>query len=143
MTLTLYQMTSENNKIGKTKTLIGTYNITLREESSLLYPKIRLAVSSSTVANANYMYIAEYGRYYFITDIISVRNGVVEIAGTVDVLETYSSEILNLDVVIDRQQYVGDFYLPDNDLSIFANPHIVTKEFPSGFTNESLVLLCC
>ena len=62
----------------------------------------------------NYAYIKEFGRYYYIVDIISVRNNVWEIHMTCDVLMSFKNEILGLNSIIARNQADYDPMLVDN-----------------------------
>ena len=52
----------------------------------------------------NYAYIEDFARYYFITDIKSIRNGVWEISFLCDVLMSFKNDILNAHAVIDQTQ---------------------------------------
>lgn len=141
MTIQIQQTKSEKNRIGKKISNLYTASGALREETSIINPVIRISGSNiSSLKNANYMYIPDFNRYYFITDIKSIRNGLVEIAGHVDVLQTYSRQIRNNTAIIKRNANSWNLYIEDGLFKTYANPHIFTKLFPSGFKDPSFVL---
>ena len=141
MMIHIQQTTSEKNKIGKSISTLYTASGALREGTSIINPVIMISGANvPTLKNANYMHIPDFNRYYFITDIKSVRNGLIEISGHVDVLQTYSSQIRNNTAIIKRNANSWNLYIEDGLFKTYANPHIFTKEFPSGFKEPSYVL---
>ena len=141
MMIHIQQTTSEKNKIGKSISTLYTASGALREGTSIINPVIRISGANvPTLKNANYMYIPDFNRYYFITDIKSIWNGLIEISGHVDVLQTYSSQIRNNTAIVKRNANSWNLYIEDGLFKTYANPHIFTKEFPSGFSEPSFVL---
>ena len=141
MTIQIQQTTSEKNKIGKSISNLYTASGTLREGTSIINPVIRISGANiPTLKNANYMYIPDFNRYYFITDIKTIWNGLIEISGHVDVLQTYAGQIRNNTAIIKRNANSWNLYIEDGLFKTYANPHIFTKEFPSGFKEPSFVL---
>lgn len=137
MRITFYFNMSEPNKMRKNLTPIGSSDGTLRSQSSVVDPIIRINTDLN-FSNVNYMYIEEFHRYYFINDIVSIRTGIWEISGHVDVLLTYSKYILNLPCVIGRNEYEYNLFLPDDRFIVNANRLVQTVEFPYKFpTNGS------
>ncbi len=139
-TISLYQNASPDKKIGKTLTPIGTYTGELRNETSILTPTILLE-DSGTLYNANYMYIAEFGRYYYIKDINKVRNGLIEITSRCDATESWKDRILSHKAVVERQENKWNLYLDDGTFKSYNNPILITKQFPSGFSGMSFLLV--
>ena len=141
-TVKLYTNTSPRNFVTKTITQVGTdLSGDLRQETSIVRPAI-LIESDTVPVSANYMYIADFGRYYFIEDIVSVRKGLWEIHATVDPLYTYATQLKNCSGIVHRAESEGAYNLNLNDGSFkaYANPHIITKKFPNGFTTQDFVL---
>ena len=105
MNIILYDNKSPKNKIGKT--LVNANNITgtLRGETST--SNIQLMLNIVDLNPYNYMYIADFGKYYFITNIISVRTGLWLVSASIDVLESYKNEILQLNVILSDTESVG------------------------------------
>lgn len=134
---------SPNNKIGKTLTNIATLSGTLKTETSIIDPII--VVESSTlsdmISNINYITIESFGRSYFINNIKSIKNNLWEISTHVDVLESFKKEILDNTGIIYRQENEWNLYLNDGVFKCYQNPHIVTKSFPNGFSEQEFVLV--
>lgn len=101
MVITLYRNNSERNCVNKTLTNPRILNGTLRQETSIKTPVITIAGNDATPF-FNYAYIEEFARYYFITDIKSVRNGVWEVSFLCDVLMSFKNDILNAHAIIDH-----------------------------------------
>lgn len=137
LTATLYISASPVEKIGKALTSGGTYSCTLKDTTSVLNPVLILR-TSDPVYNYNYLYIQEFGRYYFINDIRSVNNNVWEISAHVDVLETYKSAILANSAVIKRQASQYNLYLDDPDFHAYNYERIQTLKFPDNVFNKNL-----
>lgn len=112
MSMVLYQNTSEQNRIGKTLTQVGTLVGALRNECPISSPVI--IVEQETLPSFNYAYISIFQRYYFVTEIKSVRMGLWEIYFDCDVLETYRDGILALSCLVSRSQSDYNTKIPDN-----------------------------
>lgn len=132
MTVNLLYTPDEKNKVGKTTTSYFTLTGTLREESSILTPSIIVNnVDDKILYRVNYMYIPDFHRYYFVTNITCVKNNLYRIDGRVDVLNTYASPIKAQTALIERQETITEQnpYLIDNLVNIQSNPIIITKNF--------------
>lgn len=105
MNIILYENKSPKNKIGKT--LVNANNITgaLRGETST--SNIQLLLNIVNLNPYNYMYIADFNKYYFITNIISVRTGLWLVSASIDVLESHKNDILQLNVILSNTENVG------------------------------------
>lgn len=105
MNIILYDNKSPKNKIGKT--LVNANNITgtLRGETST--SNIQMLLNIIDLNPYNYMYIADFNKYYFITNIISVRTGLWLVNASIDVLESYKNEILQLNVILSDTESIG------------------------------------
>ena len=130
-TVTLKVNSSPVEKIGKTLTVGTDYTCRLKENTSILRPTIIL-LSVTDPTGFNYMYISEFGRYYFIDDIVSVNNNIWEISGHVDVLETYGTAIKANSAVIKRQEKVFNLYLDDPEFKVYNNTRVQCKRFNGG-----------
>ena len=141
-TVKIQRMSSEPIKINKTVSDMLELQGVLRDGSSIVNPVILIedTVGLGSLNVANYMTIPEFGRSYFIGDIVSVRNGLVEISGHVDVLSSFSGDLLANKGIIYRNETEWNLYLNDGVLETYQNPYVATKEFPSGFSGKSYVL---
>lgn len=135
------QTTSDDpRKLTKSVSDIATVSGTLKDETSIINPVIRIQYDLSALSRCNYMTISEFNRKYFITDIRSITNNIVEITGHVDVLSTYAAEIRSNTAIIKKQANTFNLYLNDDSLKVYQNPRITTKEFSGGFNTYEFVL---
>ena len=145
-TIDLYKNSSPRNSFYPSLAKIRSLDGTLREESSLLNPRIRLRINDvSDLRNVNYMYIKEFGRYYYMTDIVSLRNNLIEISGHVDVLSTYRSQILANDAILARAGKSNSYYntyLEDSELATYQDSYVCNYRFPKSFShnNDNIIL---
>lgn len=140
MDITLYQTTSERERINK---VLGSYIAmtgTLRGESSVINPSFLIEYSNPS--DYNYCYIPSFGRYYFITNITSIRNNIWRIDCSVDVLMSFRNEILNLEVIVSQNS------LPDAECYMNGDAWqstVKTKtdiiNFPSGLLDSGEYIL--
>lgn len=101
ITVTFYNCADDKRVMSKTLTTGSTVTAELYDKTSVISPAIRLAYSAS-YTQYNYMYIAEFNRYYFITNMTTDSGGAIIIQGEVDVLQTYNTEIGNLPAIVVR-----------------------------------------
>lgn len=180
MKIELYVSTTDKNRLNKTSflSLVGEYEGYLRAPSSVIAPTITLELSISgnplivdeddellideddneisteeyRITDANYMYIPEFGRYYFIRDITIGVTGLYVISSRVDVLMSYKDQILNLECYIERNEYAFDPSLEDNllplqfrkfqDEVIPDDGDFVNTHFDAGtFVNQTRVVM--
>lgn len=137
LTATLMISSSPVEKIGKSLSSGESFSVVLKEDTSLLHPVLEV-VTSSNLSGYNYLYIADFSRYYFIDDIVSLNDGRWEISAHVDVLETYKSAILANSAVIRRQQSQYNLYLDDPDFHAYNYERIQTIKFPNNLFDKTL-----
>lgn len=142
MELVLYTNNSDNKVVTKNIITLATINGTLRENCSIIDPVI--TVSDSVMNNAmaaacNYAKIAQFGRYYYVNNIVS-EGKFWEIHMHVDVLASFQTQLKALDAVVARQETKYNLYLNDGYFKTYQNPHVSIKPFPSGFTEQYYVL---
>ena len=77
-------------------------------------PVVLLDKDKVDLTNINYMEIADFGRKYFITNIVGAAGNRVAIHGHVDVLSTYDAQIRNCSVIAARSTNQYNFYLHDD-----------------------------
>ena len=140
MNITFYQNISEYNAVNKSIRELTTITGTLREESSIIDPVITISDIDNIVGSMNYAYIPEFNRYYFITNIESVRSNLWRISFHVDVLYTYRAQIKSNSAIIERNENQYDLKLNDGLFKTQQNPRIAQFPFPSGFNTWNFVL---
>ena len=136
----LMRNNSEVNKLTKITQDLLSVSGTLKEQTSIIDPVIKIQADLSALKYCNYMYIAEFGRYYFVNDIKSVTGSIIEVSGHVDVLSTYAQQIRSNTAITRRQENNWNLYLNDGTFRVYQDPKVITKAFPSGFTTQELVL---
>lgn len=141
MEIILYQNNSPSNFITKSLVNEIKLNGALREQSSIIDPEILIAAGN--ISRYNYMYIAEFKRFYYINDLTSVRNGLWRVKGHVDVLNTYRSEIKGHQAIISKQERTGnsELYFDDSSFIVKNQKYIQTITFPSGLNQNGEYIL--
>ena len=132
--------TSEKNAINKTLTNIATVSGVLKNATSIIDPVILIEGDLTNYVGCNYCTISVFGRYYFVNDIVSVRNGLFEIHCHCDVLSSFSSHILANKGIIYRQESNWNLYLNNGTFKVYNNPIVLTRPFPNGFNTYEFIL---
>lgn len=129
-TINFMRNNSEVTKVGKS--LQGLFDLTgtLKNECSIVNPVI--LVEKNEPITANYARIEAFGRYYFITDVVSIRNNLWEVHMKCDVLESFKEEIKGNTCILKRQSRLFNLYLPDDKLVPHANRFQSYKMFPQN-----------
>lgn len=140
MTIKLYHNDSDKRTVSKTLSNEGELQgAVIIDDTSILEPRLKVRDNGIIMVQYNYCYIADFKRYYYITD-ITVSNGYILIDCKVDVLMSYANEIRALRAVVKRQSTLCNYYLDDELYKAYEYSRIQTKEFPYGFTTNSLLL---
>lgn len=139
MEIILYNNKSEKNKIGKDITLVATLTGSIKEPSSIIRPQIIIEYSDPTAFN--YVYISEFGRYYYVNDVNILNTNILMISLVVDVLESFKTSILSQHVIIDKNQNVFSNYLPDSNLLTLVKTKTDIVNFPSGLLDSGQFIL--
>lgn len=142
-TINHYKNNSAANVVDKqleenTPALTGN----LRAASSIIDPVI-LIEAELTSFQSNYIYIADFGRYYYITNIISKQTNLWEIHCHVDVLMSFKDEIRQQKAIVARQEAQYNLMLDDGVFMCYQNPKIQTKLFSNAtpFETQEFVLV--
>ena len=143
MEITLYTNESEKNKLEKTLDHPILLEGTLRDESSIINPIILISSEKEDIPYMyNYAYIPAFGRYYFITDIESVRTGIWRVSMHVDVLMSYKEQIKNLNVIINNSEETGaNNYLSGEQWITNVKNTTNIVNFPNGLNDNGEFIL--
>ena len=140
-TISLFKTDSENNRVVKTLTDEKQLSGELRNQTSVLNPSIRIE-SADNISTYNYAYISEFSRYYYITDIVSVRTNCWVVSLRCDVLMSYKNEIQGLNVILDNTQETGlSNYLSSPNWVNLVKTKTDIKVFPSGLSEQGEFIL--
>lgn len=141
MDIILYECQSPNNYI--TKTLYNQIELTgsLRAESSIINPIIMIEYGN--LSKYNYMYIPDFKRFYYIQNIVSIRTNLWRLECHVDVLNTYRSEILEHQAIIQKQSNnnISNMYFDDGDFIVENKQYIHIHNFPDGLDETGEYIL--
>ena len=138
--ITLQRNNSERERVTKDVSNLLTVSGVLKSETSIIDPVIMIECDLNAVVNCNYMTIPAFGRSYFVNNIRSIRNGLVEFSCHVDVLSSFASQIRANTAIIRKQENDWNLYLNDGSFKVYQNPNVLTRAFPSGFTTQEFVL---
>lgn len=131
-------------KIGKNVSFeLEFVGCVLKDYTSVLRPTIRVRTEDENIMACNYMHVPLFGRYYFIDDITSLKNGLWEVSAHVDVLETYKDAILNNSVILEGSEKTQvNKYLQDQNVFI-TNCKRLTNiiNFPQGLLDTGEFIL--
>lgn len=150
-----YQYQERRNQIKKNLGSSDIINIIYESGTSAMNPTLRYTVSDDNdFAFFRWNYIVlNYGstagdwgnreRYYFVDteNVKNIAKGVWIVPLKLDVLTTYSDEILKSTANIERSASNYNLYLSDNFYNAYAYPRVGCKIFPGGFSDEYNYLL--
>lgn len=154
MKLTLYNNFSENNKLDKIIHKIVELEGSLLDSTSIINPGITIFFKPEDydgyvvddnkiyitfngikitwgsfiynyVLSANYAKIDDFNRYYFISDIVSVRTNLWRLSLNCDVLMSYKTPLLKLNALIARNEFDYNSFLFDNRRSMKYDKEII------------------
>lgn len=143
ITMNLYQITDDERVVGKSipQTPLSQHTITLKDGCSIDEPVVSLTGSAASIAAANYAYVDTFGRYYWIRDRKSLINGVIELTLESDPWNSFAAQLRGCNATITRNENARNGYLLDEKYQLLAYNSVVTREFPSGLTGESMLLM--
>lgn len=142
MKVQIYKTTSEKNKLNKQLELVKEINVKLLNDTEILKPVIEVShIPIKDLNSANYMYIPDLNRYYFIDNIELMTGNNVYISGSVDVLMSYMADILNIKGTVKRSESLKNGYIIDENYKSVSYSQIVTKRFPNSMNQDSFILM--
>ena len=138
--IVLINNASANNVINKDMTLVGDLTGHFRDAVDIVNPIVRIERASAI--GFNYVYIADFDRYYFVEEVKGLRNNMLELTLKCDPLQSFASSILSHDAIIDKQENNWNLYLNDDSIKTYQNPIESLWKFPNAFfTGYEYVLI--
>lgn len=138
VTLSLYKNLSDRRVLKKNIILVATFtNVLFLDDTSVLSPSFDLVLDSTQFSEINYCYCADTKRYYYINDIIQSSGGRVILNCAVDVLMTYSAQILNTTALIYTQTINKNVLLSNSFIPSQSNEQIINLKFTDSEFNIS------
>lgn len=119
ISVNFYQNLSDNRYMDKNIQLLQeNVSCDIYEPCDRLNPQLIIDKDLIDLVTCNYCVIPEFGRKYFITDIVPQAGNLVTLNCHVDVLGTYSDEIKHCQLIAARSSNQPNYYLQD-DMRIF------------------------
>ena len=140
MEIILYYNNSEKIKLDKELTQIGSIEGRLFQNTSITRPSIMFDLDTS-VFSANYLYIPQFNRYYFITDVVNVSANKWQIQARVDVLTSFKTAIRENTAIIEHQENEYNLYLDDKYYSAYQNEDVQYKKFSASLPADKYILV--
>ena len=140
-TCTLYTNSSNPNVFNKSISLLGDFSCDFKNMIDVETPEVYVA-AGDTYDKANYMYIPEFGRYYFCKARAGTGN-TITFECTSDPLMSFRAAILASPAVIARNPWHFDLYVPDPKLPIEARTTSAVLKFTGDHfsgSNNSYIL---
>lgn len=130
MNIILYKNESDPIVVDKNLTTMKTVQGNLKEDASFLNPVILLNLN--TPPTANYAFIPDFGRYYYITDYTYRGRFLWEITLRVDVLMSWKNGIKSNTAILKRQEHLFNLDLTDDLLGTTNETFILTKSLDNS-----------
>lgn len=142
MQIQLYKTSSERHRLSKSLTNQINKSCHILDGTSITDPVIIIGYDASVLQHS-YAYIADFGRYYFITNIEVLPGQEVRLALHVDVLMTYKDQIKTCNARVTRSQSNYDPMISDNLIINKVNNKITQCKIGNGFSraNKYYVLI--
>lgn len=134
MNITLYTTGDDEHTVNRNMSLIGTYACNVKNPQDRANPEILINATNLT---ANYAYIPEFGRYYWL-NLVAENNAMVTYKGQSDVLASFKGGILTSPAVISRNPWHFDLYLPDPKMPIESRKASAVIPFPNNHFNGNM-----
>lgn len=144
MDIIFYKLQDEVNDVKKLRTLTAREDYTplqvsgtLKGATSKVAPSIDFSKPVTYFNGYNYCYIADFNRYYFVTDMVSNRNDYTTIDLRVDVLTSFltQSNMGNLEGYVFRSQNMGLKSIYDDRVPLFYK-RTVREYKPSNYSSN-------
>lgn len=113
MKLIFYKTETPNNYLTKELVEKASLNIFLKRDTNVIFPTILINVDSlnkEALKESNYCRIEELNRYYYVRNITSINNSLLQFECECDVLMTYKEEILKSWGKVRRGYKSGDYF---------------------------------
>lgn len=141
MNIQFYWNKSENNRLYKDIQELYDYGGTFKDDTSIINPTILIQQPINLIVGANYMHIESLGRYYYITDMVSISYNLTEIQAHVDVLMSFADYIKQNAGIVKRSQNDWNLYLNDDSFKVYQYRTYSTYQFPNAFPADNDLVL--
>lgn len=112
MTITLYINSSDKRVVNKSITKIKDVTGSIKTDCSLTNPQLELAYDAG-ILNCNYVYIPDFGRYYYCK--VTASSQRVFLDCSCDVLKSFVEQVKNSNCIVRRSEQSNKYNLYLND----------------------------
>lgn len=143
MDITFMYTDSPNNALQKNYSNVAAFDsVYARNNVSIVHPDITLETTPGTTDGANYAYINDFGRFYFIVDREVLTNGLMRFRLKEDVLMSFHVDILTGNGIVERQRDNYDMYLPDNQIPVDCRKAVTYRKIgdQTPFHDASIIM---
>lgn len=120
-----YQNLSDERYLNKRINAIGrSDSFYFKDDTNIVNPTFKVNYHSIT-ENANYVYIPDVGRYYYIRNKIYSKQ-CLYLECEVDVLMSFKDNIKLMSAIISRNERLYNLYLSDDKMEIYNYPYYQT-----------------
>lgn len=134
MNVKLYVNASDPNVVYKTLSSEDIRTVRLLDDTERRTPVLEMSGTLGNFNGYNYLYIPDFDRYYFITEMKYNEQGLIEISCKCDTLSSFWQDIKTLSGVVQRQENRINSYMEDKNIPAILPSRIQTKKFPKVFT---------
>ena len=113
-------------------------NVVFKRETSLLNPTFIMTIDNDVY---NYVWVPDWGRYYFVTDIVHGNSNLCELRCTLDVLATFKDDIRNYVGFVERTSHPTWYNTDINDNAISVEDVVEFMDSESTYCNIASGLL--
>lgn len=146
MKITFYKNISSDNTINKSLSLVhDVIECVVKQPISIINPIVTIEYNSDINKNCNYVYIEDFNRYYYVTDMQPLTGSRLQIELKVDVLMSFKTQILSLPCIVDKQQSIvsSNKYKDDGSFVTLNKSYDTIYNFSGGFNNAGTFVLIC
>lgn len=143
MNIILYKSKCERNVINKLAylTQLLTMDGTMRNGLDVDYPSIDIDISDATtrgdILSANYVYISDFNKYYYVLNRYFTLNNILTIELEIDLLYTFKNTISNSVGYVARNENTYNDDIVDDLISYELTPNITEYEIPNQPVNAT------
>lgn len=139
--IVFYNNNSDRRCINKVLTDAKTISGNVKTQYTSSGISIDIDISVAGIAPFQFNYMKLDNKYYFIDSVDFLSQNIIRVNCSVDLLETYKSQILNQIAVLNRSETSYNRYLNDDNLHINAYKRVQTKSFSNSFSAVSTPIL--
>lgn len=139
MIIKLYTNKSDAKESRKNLQEIGSIDGTLKESCSIIDPIITIK-NRPDFSALNYLYIADFNRYYFVNDITILNNNTLQLNCHCDILSSAYEQWIELDAIVGRQEFNYNLEINDPMMITRQNNAIQYLVLPRKFDTYTLTI---